>query len=270
MQAMRVLEQDGSVQLVIADWMMPEMDGLQLCREIRKQGRQPYIHTILLTARDQRNDVVEGLDAGADDYLTKPVHHSELNARIRAAKRVIDLHSDLLRAQEDLRVQATHDPLTSLWNRRAIFDALSRELDRAKRQEISVAVLLVDLDHFKQVNDTHGHLVGDEVLRETARRIQRTVRSYDAVGRYGGEEFLVVAPECDSRIALDLSERIRQLFAESPIQTTGSAITVTLSIGVVCLDGGGEGEVTKVLSAADKALYEAKSSGRNRTVQGSM
>jgi len=269
-EAVRVLVEDDSIQLVIADWMMPEMDGLELCREIRKRGSQPYIYFILLTAKDQHDDVVEGLDAGADDYVIKPVHHSELNARIRAAKRIIDLQNQLLDAQERLHIQATHDALTGIWNRRAIFEALERELDRAERQEIPLAVALIDLDHFKRVNDTHGHLVGDEVLRETAQRIRGAVRSYDAVGRYGGEEFLVVAPECDAQRARDLSERIRQLLLEEPIQTSGPAVPVTLSLGVVHLEKGRRVEVKKVLSAADQALYQAKSGGRNQVVMGSV
>jgi diguanylate cyclase (GGDEF)-like protein len=223
-----------------------------------------------LTAKDQHDDVVEGLDAGADDYVINPVHHSELNARIRAAKRIIDLQNKLLEAQERLHIQATHDALTGIWNRRAIFEALARELDRAERQEIPVAVALIDLDHFKQVNDTHGHPVGDEVLRETAQRIRGAVRSYDAVGRYGGEEFLVVAPECDTQRAMDLAERIRLLLLQSPIQTSGPAVPVTLSLGLVHLEKGSKVEIGRVLSAADQALYKAKSSGRNQTVMGSV
>jgi two-component system cell cycle response regulator len=269
-EAIRLLVGDDSIQLVIADWMMPEMDGLDLCREIRNRGSQPYIYFILLTAKDQHDDVVAGLDAGADDYVIKPVHHSELNARIRAAKRIIDLQNQLLEAQERLRIQATHDALTGIWNRRAIFEALARELDRAERQEIPVAVVLIDLDHFKKVNDSHGHLVGDEVLRETAQRIRGAVRSYDAVGRYGGEEFLVVAPECDTQRAMDLAERIRLLLLQTPIETSGLAIPVTLSLGVVHLEKGSKIEINRVLSAADQALYRAKSSGRNQTVLGSL
>lgn len=269
-EAVQLLVKDGSIQLVIADWMMPEMDGLDLCREIRKRGSQPYIYFILLTAKDQHDDVVEGLDAGADDYVIKPVHHSELNARIRAAKRIIDLQNQLLEAQERLHIQATHDALTGIWNRRAIFEALERELDRAERQEIPLAVALIDLDHFKQVNDNHGHLVGDEVLRETAQRIRGAVRSYDAVGRYGGEEFLVVAPECDAQRARDLAERIRQLLLESPVQTSGADIPVTLSLGVVHLEKGSKAGINRVISAADEALYRAKSGGRNQTVMGNL
>jgi diguanylate cyclase (GGDEF)-like protein len=269
-EALKTLEGSDPIQLVIADWMMPEMDGIQLCREIRKRFNEPYVYIILLTARDQRDDIVEGLDAGADDYLIKPVHHSELNARIRAAERIIGLQDRLLAAQEHLRIQAMYDALTGLWNRRAIFEALARELDRARRQQSPLAVILIDLDHFKRINDTYGHLVGDDVLREAAQRLRETMRSYDFVGRYGGEEFLVVAPGSESSRAMDLAERIRRLFADNPIRLSTAAIPVTLSLGVVCLQDGQAAGINKVLSAADDALYSAKSGGRNNSVLGSI
>ena len=269
-EALKTLEGSDPIQLVIADWMMPEMDGIQLCREIRKRFNEPYVYIILLTARDQRDDIVEGLDAGADDYLIKPVHHSELNARIRAAERIIGLQDRLLAAQEHLRIQAMYDALSGLWNRRAIFEALARELDRSRRQQSPLAVIMIDLDHFKRINDTYGHLVGDDVLREAAQRLRETVRSYDFVGRYGGEEFLIVAPGSESSRAMDLAERIRRLFAENPIRLSTAAIPVTLSLGVVCLQDGQAAEINKVLSAADHALYSAKSGGRNNSVLGSV
>jgi two-component system cell cycle response regulator len=261
LEALRILEERRPVQLVVADWMMPEMDGLELCRRIRSDFNDPYVYVILVTARDRRDDIVAGLDAGADDYLAKPIHHGELQARIRAGKRIIDLQNRLLAAQELLRVEATHDALTGLWNRRAILANLERELHRAGRESSAVAVALMDLDHFKRVNDTHGHLVGDEVLRETARRLGGAVRPYDFVGRYGGEEFLVVAPGLDRGGAPDLAERIRRVFADAPFVTSGPELPVTLSLGVVAVQGAAE--VRDVLATADAALYEAKEAGRN-------
>jgi two-component system, cell cycle response regulator len=267
--AWRLLESEPAIPLVIADWEMPEMDGLALCRAIRGRFTEPYVYVILLTARDERDDMLQGFEAGADDYLTKPVHHSELNARIRAAKRILDLQQKLLEAQERLRVQAMYDALTGIFNRGAVFEALRQELDRAKRQQSPLAAIMIDLDHFKQVNDQHGHLVGDQVLRETAQRIRRAVRKYDTVGRYGGEEFLVVAPGFAGAAAMDFAERLRLAFASSPIQTSGPAIPVTLSLGVVAVERGWSVELTDLLSAADDALYRAKSGGRNRAVPGS-
>jgi two-component system, cell cycle response regulator len=266
--AWRRLESEPAIPLVIADWEMPEMDGLALCRAIRGKFAEPYVYVILLTARDERDDMLQGFEAGADDYLTKPVHPSELNARVRAAQRILDLQQKLLEAQERLRVQAMHDALTGIYNRGAVFDALSQELERARRQQSSLAAIMIDLDHFKQVNDRHGHLVGDQVLRETAQRIRGLVRSYDTVGRYGGEEFLVVAPGFAGAPAMDLAERLRLAFAGNPIQTSGPTVPQTLSLGVVAVEPGRSVEITELLAAADDALYRAKAGGRNLAVAG--
>ncbi|MGD0089848.1 MAG: diguanylate cyclase [Planctomycetota bacterium] len=269
-EALRILEASNDLQLVIADWMMPEMDGIDLCREIRKRSTERYIHFIMLTSRSQHDDVVEGLDAGADDYIIKPAHHLELQARVRAAQRIIGLQNKLVAAQERLREQATHDALTGIWNRRGIFDALGRELERAQRQDTALAVLMTDLDYFKRVNDSYGHLVGDEVLKEAARRICEALRPYDSVGRYGGEEFLVVAPACEDPQAMDMAERIRGMFAGHPLQTSVAAIPLTLSLGVVALRKGQKAKLDKLLSAADEALYKAKDGGRNCAVLGTV
>jgi diguanylate cyclase (GGDEF)-like protein len=266
--ALAVLEEKTGIQLAIVDWMMPRLDGIELCREIRRRFNEPYLYVVLLTSRDQRDDIVTGFDAGADDYLIKPVHHSELSARLRAAKRILDLQEKLLAAQETLRVQAMHDALTGIWNRGAIFDALNRELDRARRQQGTLAVIMVDLDHFKQVNDQHGHLVGDQVLREAAQRIKAAVRTYDGVGRYGGEEFLLVAPGFDAAQAMEFAERLRKRFAENPVVTSDSTLPVTMSLGVVAIRGDQALPAEKILAAADDALYRAKSEGRNRAVLG--
>jgi len=269
-EALQIIERERTIPLAIVDWMMPKMDGIELCREIRKRFKEPYIYIILLTTRDQPDDVVKGFEAGADDYLIKPVHNNELNARIRAAKRIIDLQRELLATQEVLRTQATHDSLTGLWNRGAIFEILGRELDRARRQENPLAVVMIDLDQFKRINDTHGHLIGDEVLWEVAQRVGNAVRSYDSVGRYGGEELLVIAPGYDGDGAMGFAERLRRLLDEAPIPTTGPNLHLTLSAGVVTLAKGQRVEINKLLSAVDDALYRAKSNGRNVCVMGTL
>jgi diguanylate cyclase (GGDEF)-like protein len=269
-EALQAFKKHTGIQLVIADWMMPEMDGLALCREIRRRSNQPYVYVVLLTARDQQDDVLQGFEAGVDDYLVKPVHHAELHVRLLAAKRILDLQEQLLSAQERLRYQATHDPLTGIWNRAAVLDALSREVDRASREGTPLAVVMIDLDHFKEINDSHGHLVGDEVLQQIAHRLRDAVRSYDSVGRYGGEEFLVIAPGQDTAHARELAERLRLLFHETPTEVMGRKLPVTLSLGVVALSPPRNLEITRLLSAADEALYEAKRSGRNVTVLGAL
>ena len=199
--------------------MMPSMDGVEICRALRAMKPAPYIYLLLLTSRDQKQDVVEGIEAGADDYLIKPFDPQELRARIHAGERIIELEDRLIRAQEALRELATHDPLTGLLNRRACLDSLLTEFNRGCRTRNPLCIVMADIDHFKRVNDTHGHLVGDEVLCEVARRMQRSMRRYDIVARFGGEEFLLVLPECSLEEGVKLAERIRLLVRSEPVQS---------------------------------------------------
>ena len=262
-EAWSILQQERPPDLLILDWVMPGIDGMELCRRIRERQSPSYQYILVVTANDARQDVVRGLEAGADDYLTKPFDKGELRARLRVGTRILTLQEDLIRAREDLRFQATHDVLTGIWNRRAILDLLHREIERAARFRASTGVLMLDLDQFKKINDTYGHLTGDAVLKETAQRITQVVRSYDFVGRYGGEEFLVLLPGCDNEQAEQSGERIRLAVTATPVFAAGSEISVTISIGATATIGGPE---TEVLAKADAALYQAKSAGRNRTV----
>lgn len=197
--AWEAMSQESAPELLIVDWVMPEIDGTELCRRIRQRERTPYPYILLVTAKDEKQDVVRGLDAGADDYLTKPFDRSELRARLNVGKRLLKLQQELIQAREELRFRATHDVLTGVLNRGALLEMLHRELERGARSGTATAVLMLDLDHFKQVNDTYGHLAGDAVLREVARRMMEVVRSYDFIGRYGTEEFLIVLPGCDRK-----------------------------------------------------------------------
>jgi len=257
------LQGEDPPTLAILDWMMPGLDGVEICAELRRQAREPYTYVLLLTAKGQKQDIVAGLDAGADDYLTKPFDAHELRARLRSGCRIVELQEQLVQAREALRLEATHDALTGLWNRAAMLENLQRELSRSERGETSVAVTMADLDHFKQVNDTHGHLVGDAVLREATRRMRSTTRAYDALGRYGGEEFLIVAPGIRQvKEALCQAERIRESVAREPIETFEGQVLVTVSLGVAV--SGEIREADPLLHAADEALYRAKNAGRNR------
>jgi diguanylate cyclase (GGDEF)-like protein len=264
LEAWRVLESADAPRLAILDWMMPGMDGVELCRRVRCAGREPYIYILLLTARNESQDLVEGMEAGADDYLTKPFNAHELRVRLRAGRRILDLQEQLMLAREALREQATHDSLTGLLNRAAILDALQNELARAARECHPVALLMVDLDRFKLVNDTHGHLAGDSVLREVARRMKSVIRRYDSIGRYGGEEFLVVLPGCDGSAAHAQAERFREALASEPITAAGQSIQVTCSIGVSASTGASASSTDALIRDADLACYRAKDRGRNR------
>jgi len=266
LQAWEVLQKEDAPQLAILDWMMPGIDGLELCRRIRSRDQGPYRYVLLLTARDDKQDVVAGLEAGADDYLTKPFEVDELRARVRAGKRILDLQAALLHARDKLQSVAAHDALTALWNRGAILDLLRGELSRRKRTTDALGVIMADVDHFKKINDTHGHLVGDAVLQEVTRRLASSLRQYDSVGRYGGEEFLIVLPACNAPNLLISAERLRRCIADQPVETSVGQIPVTLSLGLASVEQGETRtpDCETLLRRADEALYAAKRRGRNR------
>lgn len=265
-EAWSILQGDDPPQLAILDWMMPGMDGVEVCRRVRGAGREPYTYIILLTARTQAEDLVEGMDAGADDYLTKPFNAHELRVRLRAGRRILDLQQELVKAREALREQACHDGLTGLFNRITILEMLQNEIGRSRREKTPMSLLMLDLDHFKKINDTYGHLAGDAVLREAAKRMKAVVRQYDAVGRYGGEEFLVLMPGSDVENSMAQAERIRQIIAAEPCPFGEANIPMTCSIGFASTASGIAPIPNELIREADSALYEAKRSGRNRTV----
>jgi len=262
-EAWQVLSRDDAPRLAILDWVMPGLDGIDLCRRLRERPDAPYIYTILLTGRDSKEDLVEGMNSGSDDYITKPFDVHELSVRLRAGRRILELQERLLAAEEVARDRATHDPLTGLWNRDHVFSSLAKELDRSMRDGSSLSVIMADLDHFKSVNDTYGHMAGDAVLRETALRAGRSIRKYDMLGRYGGEEFVRVCPGCDAASVGILGERIREGLASEPVNTSEGLIPITLSVGTVTTVGG-RSTPEAMVRAADAALYRAKENGRNR------
>jgi two-component system cell cycle response regulator len=266
LDAWEVLQRDDAPQMAILDWMMPGMDGLELCRKIRSRDEGPYRYVLLLTARDDKQDVVAGLEAGADDYLTKPFEVDELRARVRAGERILDLQAALLHSQGELRSVAAHDSLTGLWNRGAIYDLLKGELSRHARSRSTLGLIMADIDHFKTINDMHGHPVGDVVLKEVSRRLAANVRPYDAVGRYGGEEFLIVLPACNGPHLVVGAERLRRCIADQVIETGVGQIPVTLSLGLASVEQGEKEspDCETFVRHADEALYAAKDSGRDR------
>lgn len=261
----------GEFQLMITDWEMPEMDGIALCSALRASQEQGYIYTILLTARDSIENVVAGLQAGADDYLTKPVIEPELIARLNTGKRIVTLERSLRTANEENRRLSITDPLTGAYNRRYLMEQLPREIDRSARYGRELAVIMCDVDHFKKINDTHGHLVGDEVLKWFVERLQKAVRACDWVARYGGEEFVIVLPETNVANAANAANHLREQIVAGGFPGAGADFPVTASFGVsgwkgltphtATLDG--------LIARCDAGVYASKAAGRNRvTVDG--
>ena len=266
--AWEVLQQDTAPRLLLIDWEMPRLNGLALCQRIRKQSDTDPAYIILLTSRNQTIDIVTGLEEGANDYITKPFNNVELQARVQVGKRMLGLQQELNQAKEMLAFQASHDVLTGLLNRRAIMEALYKELSRSFRQQQPLCIAMCDIDFFKKINDNYGHLAGDHVIREVTQRISSELRPYDLVGRYGGEEFLLVF-NSSVQDAFKLLERMRLSIANTPFNYEKEVLKVTISSGVTVYDSfDDEGDKQVLIDQADKALYEAKENGRNRVVVG--
>lgn len=264
-EAWRILGEPGAPSIAILDWMMPGFTGPEICRLVRQKATEPYTYILLLTSRTEREDVVAGMESGADDYLTKPFDRHELKVRLRAGTRIVELQEQLLSTREALQEQATRDYLTRIWNRSAILDKLSRELARSSREGTSVGVVIGDLDYFKSINDTWGHGVGDLALKAAARRMEQALRPYDSVGRYGGEEFLFVLPGASLSEAAWLADRVRVAIRAEILDGFGSPVQLSCSFG--CSAGiGGEIPQEELIRVADEALYAAKRGGRDRVM----
>jgi two-component system, cell cycle response regulator len=256
-EAWKVLEEPEAPTLVLLDWMLPGLDGIELCRRIRTLSvNGAYIYTVMLTAKERKANLLTAMEAGADDYLAKPIDASELRARILVGKRILEL-------QESLRFAATHDFLTRLLNRGEILASLKREVSRSEREAQPTSIILGDLDHFKDVNDTFGHAAGDAVLKEVGLRLQSDLRDYDLVGRYGGEEFLLILPNCPLATGSRRADEIRCLVSERPVIAPCASVAVTVSMGVTATDITRATTIESLLQHADMALYRAKNNGRN-------
>ena len=258
-EAWELIQEPNSPSLVISDWMMPDMDGLELCRKIREMDKSDYIYFIILTSKDRKEDVVKGLEAGADDYLVKPFNKEELKYRVKIGERIIAL-------EHRIRQLAATDPLTGILNRRAFIERMEDEIYRAYRQTAPMCLILADIDHFKNINDSYGHQVGDIVLKRFADILSSSSRQYDFVGRYGGEEFVVCLAGVGLPRARSVAERLCKRVQEMKISIPGntSSIQITASFGISCLQLGSIENVDSLTRRADEAMYRAKREGRNR------
>jgi len=256
-EAWEILQREDAPSLAILDWIMPGVDGVELCRRLRQGARRHYIYIIMLTVKSRRQDLLTGMEAGADDYLTKPFDLEELRVRVGAGERI-------LARQRELETQATRDDLTGLLNRGTILEVVKREFARVARLGTTAGIILADLDSFKHINDTYGHPVGDEVLREAALRLSANMRAYDDIGRYGGEEFLMLIPGCDSFSLAEAAEHARATVSGAPIRTRAGPIQLTVSLGIEVIQKSAALDFNTSIRAADEALYRAKRGGRDR------
>lgn len=260
--AWEVMQQLDAPQIALIDWEMPGLDGVEVCRRIREMENTNPPYLIMLTSKGESASIVVGLDAGANDYITKPYKNDELQARLRTGQRMMKLQTELIVAKEALAHEATHDYLTGVLNRAGILNGLERELKRARRNNSTLSIGLCDIDHFKQVNDHHGHQVGDRVLQSFVAALKTELRDDDLLGRIGGEEFLIVAPCLASGFEQGLYERLRKKVEKLCFPVKAEQFSITMSVGVAETDGRTTAEA--LLAEADAAMYRAKNAGRNR------
>ena len=266
-QAWDIMQKEDAPKLLLLDWEMPNMSGIEVCERVIAQNpdNPPYI--ILLTSRTRSEDIVKGLSKGANDYLCKPYDSAELQVRLQVGKRMVEMQDKLNQTLVKLKELASHDALSGLLNRRSILESLSIEVKRTERQKELLAIGMCDIDHFKAINDTYGHVVGDDAIKEVSRRMKEALRDHDLVGRYGGEEFLIITPVDTESSASMLYKRIAQSISATPIISGELSISVTVSIGVTWYSPETDRQnITSLITRADEALYQAKNAGRNKVI----
>ena len=262
--AWKILQSENAPHLLILDWMMPGLDGLEICRRVRERAGEQYTFIMLLTSKGEQDDFVKGMEAGADDYVVKPFNHNDLRVRLKAGRRIVELNEELLYVRDNLEKQATHDKLTGLYNRHFMVEILEKEFSRALRHQSDLSCLLLDLDNFKDVNDTFGHTFGDLVLREFSAGLEQNIRKSDISIRYGGEEFMVLLPNTGIAGAQNIAEKIRATCEKKRYDDGHNSTTVTVSIGIASIKQHQLIDDKEIVACADKALYRSKAEGRNR------
>jgi len=258
-----IILQKRKISLAILDWMMPKIDGIEICQKLRSNRRKHYTYIILLTSKDQKKDIIKGLNSGADDYIKKPFEIQELQARLKTGIRVIELEEKLINAKKEFEKLATKDSLTDLWNRRRMLEILEKEIHRSQRDKKPVATIMADIDRFKSINDSFGHNIGDQVLLEISKRLRQCIRDYDEIGRYGGDELLIVLTNRNLKNAAIVAERLKKTISDRKIRTDKGLLTVTISLGVTSSEKHTKYSSDCMILASDKALLEAKEMGRN-------
>lgn len=262
-EAKRELMKAKAPQLAILDWMMPGLEGPEVIKAIRGARHEPYTYMLLVTAKGEKDSLLKGLDAGADDYLTKPYDPAELRARLRVGARILGLERSLSSARETTEHQATHDLLTGVYNRATILELLSQEVSRCRNEGHKMALMIAGVDKFSSINEAHGHMTGDQVIKMLATKMASPLRPKDSVGRFGGEQFLILAPNCTLNQAMVNAERLRSKIAGEKFVVEKSSLALTVSVGVSAIrDGAVDGKAG--LREADAALQQAKRNGRNR------
>ncbi len=251
-------------RMVVTDWMMPKLDGIGLIEKIRSSSLIRYTYIIMLTAQDETVQIVRGLESGADEYLTKPFDIKELLARVASGKRILDLEDKLTQSRDQMEKLALQDGLTGVLNRRAIEEHAIAEIELARRKHRPISLIMLDIDHFKSINDRYGHAAGDQALIKIAQVLNLNLRSYDRIGRWGGEEFIIIMPDTVLPDAIKVAERMRKSVADTifPLKDGGEH-SAQISLGIT---SGADPflSLTRMLDEVDQALYCAKNTGRNR------
>lgn len=266
LEGFKILIENPTIDLILCDLEMPRMDGFKFITMVRSRDDLKNIPVIILTARETRELKVKGLEQGASDYVTKPFDPGELVARVKVQLKLKLLQDELKRSNEMLKELSNTDPLTQLFNRRYMMEVLDREIHRSSRKGSPISILLMDIDHFKKVNDAYGHQLGDVVLVNIANVVVKLLRTYDVAARYGGEEFLAILPETPLDEAIAVAERIRTATQHSSFANKLQSLKVTISIGVASFPMPGLDSVDDLIRIADEGLYRAKSEGRNRVI----